>query len=269
MQSIDYSPLQSRPVGIGGRLKIPEMGLLKLIVAGLSSIVIIPLILVVLVVVGVIFTILPDVLWIIGIVILFGWFYWLAHAQQKREKRLLDGFVQANGWQEGGTLPINDELNKMGFKAGGVKFSGKIDSAPFFVHKLIYPNRGNGQSESPQEVLAIKVTATLPTLVFSPPISFISDSFCRLFGLERYTLEGDFNQYVHVLGNSGQQIEVLSYLTPDVMKVLTDNTSSVIMYIGDTIYISAAYGAQLTSQVMELVFSDGQKILREIQQKQG
>lgn len=267
MQTIDFSPLGSMGAPGTGRIRIPEIGIFKKIGIGALFIIVVPVLFIALAIIGLIFSIIPDIVWIIGFLGFFSWAGFKIVKIQSKEKAKIAAFIAANGWQAEAQPPTNPVLNQLGYSIGAVKMAGTLDSMPFWIHQITDKGR-NGSSSTNHEVLAIQVPRPLPTMMLLPPLGAITQHIGMAFGLERVQFEGDFDRYVNVYAEPNKQIDLLSYITPDVMRVLTDDTSSMVMYAGNFVYIMAAMGAGLQSNVLQLVFEDGQKILKEILEKQ-
>jgi hypothetical protein len=80
---------------------------------------------------------------------------------------------------------------------------------------------GSGRSEETYyfSVLTFPVQATFPQLFLDSRKSHVSTEFAAS---QKLQLEGDFNDYFDLYAPIGEQIDVLSVLSPDVMQSLVD-----------------------------------------------
>lgn len=85
------------------------------------------------------------------------------------------------------------------------------------------------------------------------------------FGLVPLELEGDFSHYVRIYARSGQEVDVLTYLSPDVMAVIQDTIQSFILLSGN--YLSVSAYMPFTNASLDTMFRDTELLLQEIHQK--
>jgi len=60
----------------------------------------------------------------------------------------------------------------------------------------------------------------------------------QVFGFEELNLEGDFKSYFETYTPKGEEIDVLSYLAPDLMANLEDYVGSIILFSGNYVSVS-------------------------------
>lgn len=180
-------------------------------------------------------------------------------------------FAKTNGWETGTDSPLIPTMKKLGYNSQKSMVSGSIDDLQFWFYECRPPVwQKKGRDLQVVIFLSIKFPKELPTLLLIPNAGLAAIAFDKVakseFGLIPMTLEGDFSSKVHVYGADGEQVNVLEYLTPDVMDVVMRNVDHIVLYSGE--YLSISTNQQLTDgfSVKEL-FDDAQILIKELKEK--
>ena len=235
-----------------------------------GGILLLPLVLIGLAIIGIVIELIPD--WIAWCLFggLFAWvivFVIKLHFRQARQIRM---FANANGWQTDVEVPTDPVLVTLGYTFPAGKLGGTLDGCRFWLHTLTPSNSSNNNLVS-LDVLTVETPRKLPSLFILPIggvfLSVFGSFIERALGLKYLHLEGDFNKYAAAYGTQGKEIESLEYLTPDVMRVIADEVTSLVLYSDRYIHISPNSGA-MDVRFLEVLFQDAQLILKEILEKQ-
>ena len=158
--------------------------------------------------------------------------YAISFLEKRFDKRLYSAFAKANNFNfnENGV-----EINPSGsiFNIGReIKFSdmvtGSYDQWPLLLYIYSYSiGYGKNKHTSTQTVMSIAFNCKLPSFMMQKPTSdseifkeFYDEIAKKFGGLQRVSLEGNFDKHFSVWINPGTQDDVLSILTPDVMELL-------------------------------------------------
>ncbi|MDB5166504.1 MAG: hypothetical protein JWM37_576 [Candidatus Saccharibacteria bacterium] len=163
-----------------------------------------------------------------------GYFLWRASQRHK----VTQAWAAANGWSCGQPVPdfmiasITPALAKV--SRGGAKISGAYGQTAFWFYAYAYeyvdPSSRLSSSNDGPDVRR----ETFQTVTYRFPVNlpvFLLDATTDgrqkqldIFGapLQRLELEGDFNKYFTLYQRPGDQIDVLSFITPEFMALLAD-----------------------------------------------
>ncbi|HEY0965015.1 MAG TPA: hypothetical protein VGE13_00870 [Candidatus Saccharimonadales bacterium] len=179
-------------------------------------------------------------------------------------------FARANGWKPHGQPPSNPFFQTNGFRFTPSLVTGEFLNARFWIHGVAKAST-KGHRDYFLQTMAIEVPEQLPTLVLIPRSNSVETTIAPLFAsnvdLKPLQLEGDFNTYMAVYYRPGEHIESLAYLTPDVMQVLVDDPSSIIIYAGRYIYI-ASKGSDVGIARTKQMFIQAERLIPEVRHKQ-
>lgn len=204
--------------------------------------------------------------------VMVGFFvYMFYRASKNGDKNLirLQKFAETNGWVSRAEVPRNHILESLGYSFSTAQIEGEVDGAKFWIHKVQAPTVNNQRLPS-FDSLTTELPKPVPTILVMSGVSTLqpfADSIGRTFGLSPLSLEGDFDKHTLVYCVSGQEVEALSYLTPDVMDVMANNITGVVLYADQYLYVSPS--EEMDSQeIFEYMFKDRRVLLNEILHKQ-
>jgi hypothetical protein len=270
MQQIDFSALPRTDPKYTKILKRNNGNPSSVLLFLLSGVFIIPVAVVGLIIFGIVINLLPG--WFMTC-LLVGVSIWLIAwvlRVRLREAKQLKMFAHVNGWQTDVKAPSDPVLVGLGYEFPAAKIGGTLDGCRFWLHTLQSPGSSN-KDFGTLEALTIEVPRTLPNIFILP----IGGMFMHLFGgfmentlgLEQLSLEGDFNKYAAAYIQKGREVESLEYLTPDVMSVISDQITSMVLYSDRYIHICPNGGVS-DLRHLEILFQDTQLILKEVMEKQ-
>lgn len=206
------------------------------------------------------------IVWIVLIV--FGW--GVGFRNSGKQDRAFKQFIIANGWDEKTPPPNSPVLSAIGYLLPPAMASGKLDGNTFWLQTVSAPVINN-QNLVTFEALVIEVPKQLPTILVMPGVGHVSafaDDLARQsFGLVPLHLEGDFDKRARAYCEAGKEIEALSYLTPDVMRVIADSTKNVVLYVDRYVFVSPSQSIRIMNAA-KTVFRDTQSIVKEVLEKQ-
>lgn len=200
---------------------------------------------------------------------LFVYMFYRASKNGNKNLLRLQKFAESNGWVYRTEVPSNHILENLGYSFSVSYIEGIVDGAKFWIHEVQAPTVNNQHLPS-FDSLTTKLPKPVPTILIMPGVSALqpfADSIGSTFGLSPLRLEGDFDQHALAYCVPGQEIEALSYLTPDVMDVLANNITGVVLYADRYLYISPSEEMN-TQEIFEYMFKDRRILLEEILQKQ-
>lgn len=263
MQAIDFSALPR--VQLGAR----SAGLPTAMLAIMTSV---PIMVTILITVGIMFSVLPGWALAIGFIGIFVFLTIVIARLASRESSMMRAFAKANGWQTDVPVPLTSFLGSLEYHFSPARLAGTVDGCRFWVHGISGRSDDMKRSIGTFETLTIEVPRPLPSIFAMPAggmMTMLLEGLVRdTFALERLSLEGDFDNRTAVYISPGKQIESLEYLTPDVMRVMTDRLNSTVIYFDRYIFVLPT-SAVISVGNIQLVFEDAQRILKEILEKQG
>lgn len=194
---------------------------------------------------------------------------------RKREKRMrnaLGEFIQANQWLEGGKLPQLRLLDpNMIPDSEWAIMHGTLDGVPFWLYKVNQADFQNGSTGAQNLVLSLQLPNPVPTMLLSSRFQLLGLNLkgyiANQLKLAPIQLEGDFDQYFQLYARPDQQIEALTYMTPDVMEVLRNDCWMLgVDYFNDTISLWRS-DIELSYTLLRQLFTASQLLIQEHKEK--
>jgi hypothetical protein len=210
-------------------------------------------------------------IWFIGMAGV-GVFFLSQERSYWKQQAALEEFKRRNNWSSGETMPLNAGYSNLGYVMQPATLQGNLDGHRFWLYTAI-PQAGasNRQNLQPVTLLTIEFGRSLPTLLLYPANSLLSPVINKMareeFRLEPLHLEGDFNTVIQSYYREGEQIDTLSYLTPDVMEVVQHKVKDIVLYNDRCVSLGLSHQGLSMAAGLPTAFESAQLLIKEIDQK--
>ena len=200
--------------------------------------------------------------------IFFG--FWLLYLRKNRKfKPAFQQFLKINNWNSGDTAPLGTMLQKLGYNAQPADITGALDGHRFWLYTATPPL--DSKNLQPISLLSVEFNRQLPTLLLFPgagPFGLLVNEMAKNdFGLAPLKLEGDFNKRIKAYYQAGAHIHTLEYLTPDVMAVVQDKVTDIVLYDSQTVSVSTSANVPEDIPALKSLFQSAQLLIKEIDEK--
>jgi hypothetical protein len=177
-------------------------------------------------------------------------------ALSKRQKKLWRQFAFDNGWKVGiPSIPYAIPPTMLTLPSSRLQpesISGVFQDKQFnlMIHSYTV-GQGKHRRIIDSSVLQVQYLNGLPPFIIDSKTEKISHTIPDAY--EELNLEGDFNQHFKLFVPTGTQIEVLSIITPDVMRTLIDHCKGQdIESLGNLIWYIDSSSSKKDSEVRSL-----------------
>lgn len=255
MQTIDFNALKG-----GGWMTQPQDGKRQMIVLAIAM----PATLLLLGIIAIVEPLLIAVVFMAGVT----YAIWKLYRQNNQYKTAMRRFASDNGWTWGEEVPLNSTLSEMGLKFSRSLITGTLDGQRFWVHGVDAPYLKDDDLPS-FDAVSVEFPKPLPLILIAPGgklVSLLSNQIGKDLGLVPLHLEGDFPAKASAYCQKDQEAAALEYLTPDVMQVIADKATNVIIYAGHNMYISPNLFQD--GGMLQSTFENAQLLAKEIKEKQ-
>lgn len=192
-----------------------------------------------------------------------------------KTKREFDTYISnlaaSRGWLRSTAAPLLPLLEQQAYRSGSTILEGALDDRQFWLYESEPTKQLNNSNTQLQTVtlLSVSFPQQFPDLLIMPAHGIMAAAYDAMaqsmFNLIPLELEGDFSQYVRVYVKKGEEIDVLTYLSPDVMAAIQDHIKSFVIFSGN--YMSVSAYMPLTPASLDAMMSDTSLLLKEIRQK--
>lgn len=201
---------------------------------------------------------------------------YLASQAEKYRDHLWDDFAAANGWPIDVQTPPQQLVppslqfgHNFGFSPIIMASIGQLTCDLLAYHTIV--GEGKNQMRLDYTVVRVPLPTALPHILLLSKKTHISLTR-DLADKQEIHLEGDFNNYFSLQIEKGQQIDVLTVMTPDVMQALVqyDQTEDVEI-IGGSLYFIMSYDRRDPDHLRKLITSvvaSSQQLMENLQLEQ-
>lgn len=169
----------------------------------------------------------------------------LGYRQTRKGAAMLDQFCRDNGWARSKAVPpemFNELSEGSDLKKITSQISGDLNGVPFWLADY-------DREDSKDTVIILELERPLPRALFLVsmpifgPLKLLYKHLLEKENLHPISLEGDFDSYFQLYIPKGDQVEVLSVVTPDVMMSIIEKGFVSSIYLkGRYCVISSAGG---------------------------
>lgn len=227
-----------------------------------------------------------------AIIAMLGVFYLKKRfrSSNKKTSTTLAQFCRDNGFLQITALPFKMQIEPIGFSPDGIdkynSFEGDIGGVPFWFYYPDYVNDSEYTDEDEDDKSGVKNNIQVITLSTKRAYQYalvgskkqikgssiglketnpIRPSDIRRLKLETISLEGNFDQYLLVYMKKGQQIDLLSHLTPDIMEILMDYSDDhYFIYEGHHISIVRRCSGPVTDNTLVKSFECAERLVAKL-----
>lgn len=234
-------------------------------------IVLAPIAAIILAILGAIFPPIPVVVIIGG----FALIIWYSMRYNRNLHAAAQQFAADNGWQFSKDAPDMDITSANPpatsyVKTDGPAINGSLNGWQFWLYRytaVISQGGDSAGSAYSYFTLSAKLPAALPPFMLDATVD--GKSFQQVpAGLERISLEGNFDQHFRLYQPIGTQVDVLSIITPEFMQALIESAYFVNIIVDEQyVHFLSSYGSFLSATTTEFFFSQVQEILDGFSQK--
>lgn len=196
-----------------------------------------------------------------------AWFYFINYTKER--SRVWRRFAELNGWQVTLAAEANKAIVPPGIaNQGHSQILGDIVHAEFDNHLcdiFTYQfTKGYGKSQQVYHytIARVSLPSQFPHIILDSKKSWTIQE--RGTAKQHISLEGDFDKYFSLYCAENEQIEALSIITPDVMRVLiASNQSQDVEIISTSLYFMAS-GTKLTPETLPQLLDSVNKLADQI-----
>jgi hypothetical protein len=202
-------------------------------------------------------------------------FLWLVLSPSKAQQKFhdhIDVLMSSQNWSKATPTPLLPIFEQLEYTSQASLLEGSLNEQKFWLYECNPPvlqHNGKNTQLKTVTLLSVAFPQTFPDFIVIPVKGIMGIAYDKMmqstFGFMPLQLEGDFSKYVRIYTQQGQEIDVLTYISPDVMAVIQDNIQSFIILSGN--YLSVSAYMPLNSESLDRMLNDTRLLLTEIRQK--